>query len=99
VVAFDQHTSIAQLIYHLFAFAATESCGKCVPCRLGMRRIEQIFARLAAGERGTSAMQQEWSQIVRALQLGSLCGFGGGMADFAMSIDRYFGKELAACFD
>jgi formate dehydrogenase iron-sulfur subunit len=51
---------------------------------------------IGAGERGT---REEWSQIVRALQLGSLCGFGSGLAEFAASIDRHFGEELASCFD
>jgi NADH:ubiquinone oxidoreductase subunit F (NADH-binding) len=96
VVAFDEHTSIAQLVRHVFAFGARESCGKCVPCRLGTRRIEQMSGDIGAGERGT---REEWSQIVRALQLGSLCGFGSGLAEFALSIDRHFGEELASCFD
>jgi NADH:ubiquinone oxidoreductase subunit F (NADH-binding) len=96
VVAFDEHTSIPQLIQHVFAFGARESCGKCVPCRLGTRRIEQMSGDIGAGERGT---REEWSQIVRALQLGSLCGFGSGLAEFALSIDRHFGEELASCFD
>ena len=35
VIAFDEHTSIPELIHHVFSFAAYESCGKCTPCRLG----------------------------------------------------------------
>jgi NADH:ubiquinone oxidoreductase subunit F (NADH-binding) len=43
VVAFDEHTSIAELMYHVFDFGAFESCGKCTPCRLGSREIERMF--------------------------------------------------------
>ncbi|HKI72341.1 MAG TPA: NADH-ubiquinone oxidoreductase-F iron-sulfur binding region domain-containing protein, partial [Verrucomicrobiae bacterium] len=46
VVAFDEHTSIAELVHHIFSFGTYESCGKCTPCRLGSRRIEEIFRRV-----------------------------------------------------
>ena len=43
IVAFDEHTSIPELVDHVFSFGAYESCGKCTPCRIGSRRIEEIF--------------------------------------------------------
>src|SRR6185437_15610484 len=46
VIAFDGHTSIAELVHHVFGFGAFESCGKCTPCRLGSREIEQMFRRI-----------------------------------------------------
>jgi NADH:ubiquinone oxidoreductase subunit F (NADH-binding) len=99
VIAFDEHTSIAQLVQHVFTFGAAESCGKCVPCRLGTRRIERMFDHIVRRGRGTGAEREEWVQVVQALKLGSLCGFGTGLAEFALSIDRHFGEELASCFN
>ena len=98
LIAFDERTSIAQLVHHVFAFGANESCGKCVPCRLGTRRVERIFDDIVRCGRATTAEREEWAQMEQALKLGSLCGFGTGLAEFALSIDRHFGKELASCF-
>ncbi len=93
VIAFDEHTSIAELVHHVFAFGADESCGKCMPCRLGARAIERMFA----GDR-TTADASEFDEVIEALRLTSLCGLGGGLAEFADSIRRHFSEELRACF-
>ena len=98
VVAFDEHTSIPELVHHVFSFGAYESCGKCTPCRLGTRRLEQLFNRAVNGQRPGPGGRTEWNEIVSALKLASLCGMGTGLAEFAESIQRHYGKELDPCF-
>lgn len=98
VVAFDQHTSIAALVHHIFSFGAYEACGKCTPCRLGSRRVEEIFAGILTGNRGSKSEAAEWRDIVSALHWTSLCGHGTGLGAFAESVLRYYGEELALCF-
>lgn len=98
VVAFDEQTAIAELIHHVFEFAAFESCGKCTPCRLGSRQIEQIFRQVLTGGRLSSKEKIEFEEINRALLMTSLCGLGSGVAEFAESAVRYYGKELQQCF-
>lgn len=93
VIAFDERTSIAALVHHIFSFGAYESCGKCTPCRLGSRRIEEIFANAARARPD----DVEWREIVGALKWTSLCGHGTGLGAFAESVQRYYGKELATC--
>jgi NADH:ubiquinone oxidoreductase subunit F (NADH-binding) len=97
VIAFDEHTSIAELAGHVFRFAADESCGECTPCRLGSRRVEAIFADAVAG-RGTATEQSVLGEIVTALQDASLCGLGTGLGDFAASLLNYYPQEIASCF-
>ncbi|MPZ21403.1 MAG: NADH-quinone oxidoreductase subunit D [Luteitalea sp.] len=87
VVVIDEHTSIGELIEHVFEFGAFESCGLCTPCRLGTRR-------LASPGRLT---RTEWTRLTTALRAASLCGFGNGLADFAASIERYYAEELDRC--
>jgi NADH:ubiquinone oxidoreductase subunit F (NADH-binding) len=94
VIAFDERTSIAALVHHIFSFGAYESCGKCTPCRLGARRIEKIFAK---AERAKSE-DVEWREIVSVLKNTSLCGHGTGLGAFAESVLRYYGEEVASCF-
>jgi NADH:ubiquinone oxidoreductase subunit F (NADH-binding) len=99
VIAFDENTSIADLIHHVFDFAAYESCGKCTPCRLGSRRIEQMFQEVIIKRRRDSAHEkEEFKEIVTALAMTSLCGLGTGLAEFARSVLRHYAEELEPCF-
>lgn len=98
VVAFDERTSIAELIHHVFEFGAFESCGKCTPCRLGSRRIQEIFRQIVASGRADSAAAGEWRDCVSAMKNASLCAHGTGLAEFAESAIRYYRKELKSCF-
>ncbi|MBS0663888.1 MAG: SLBB domain-containing protein [Verrucomicrobia bacterium] len=97
VVAFDEHTSIPDLVRHVFSFGAYESCGKCTPCRSGSGRVEEIFAAAIAG-RARAADLGECRDLVTALKLTSLCGHGTGLARFAESILRYYPTEIEPCF-
>jgi NADH:ubiquinone oxidoreductase subunit F (NADH-binding) len=97
VVAFDEHTSIPELVEHVFSFGAYESCGKCTPCRSGSGRVEELFANAVAGD-ATKADLQECRELVVALKLASLCGHGTGLARFAESILNYYPTEIEPCF-
>ncbi|HLF92508.1 MAG TPA: NADH-ubiquinone oxidoreductase-F iron-sulfur binding region domain-containing protein [Planctomycetota bacterium] len=88
IVAFDDRTSIADLVHHVFEFGAFESCGKCTPCRLGSRRVEEIF-------RAVKGARREVEEIVSALRTTSLCGLGTGLAEFAESALRHYPEELS----
>ena len=98
VIAFDHRTGIAALVHHVFEFGAYESCGKCTPCRLGTRRIEEIFAAIAARGRAPAGAHAEWIALRHALARASLCGHGTGLADFAASVARHYASELEPCF-
>jgi NADH:ubiquinone oxidoreductase subunit F (NADH-binding) len=93
VVAFDEHTSIRELVHHVFSFGAYESCGRCTPCRLGARSIEDMVAR---GRTPWDAKRFE--EIVSTLRATSLCGHGAGLGEFAQSVLRHYPEELSACF-
>jgi NADH:ubiquinone oxidoreductase subunit F (NADH-binding) len=97
VVAFDEHTSIPELVRHVFSFGSYESCGKCTPCRSGSGRVETIFG-LATGGGASKAHLQEARDLVTALRLASLCGHGTGLARFAESILRHYASEIEPCF-
>lgn len=97
VVAFDERTSIQALLQHVFSFAAYESCGKCTPCRRGSRLLADHFAaRLRQHANGTLS-EADVAALIVALKWTSLCGLGTGLAEFAESAFRHFGKELNPC--
>ncbi|MDQ7842262.1 MAG: NADH-ubiquinone oxidoreductase-F iron-sulfur binding region domain-containing protein [Armatimonadota bacterium] len=97
VVAFDGHTSILELVHHVFRFAAFESCGKCTPCRVGSAAVERMLAEGMQG-RLPAAARAEFEAIVPALRQTSLCGHGIGLGEFVESIVRYYGKDVASWF-
>ncbi len=98
VIAFDDRTSVDELIRHVFAFGAYESCGKCTPCRLGSSRIERMFGELRAEGSQPKARKAELIEILDALLKTSLCGLGTGLGEFGASVLRYYREELETCF-
>ena len=91
VVAFDAGTSVRELLEHVLGFAAYESCGQCAPCRYGGARLEWLL-------KGGRLTREDWDDTVSALAHNSLCGLGGGLADFALSLTRHYEKEMSPCF-
>jgi len=88
IVAFDDQTDMRSLARHLLRFGAHESCGKCFPCRVGLRRAHEMFAAEAPVSR------ERLESLLEALELGSLCAHGGGMPAPIRSLLRHFPDEL-----
>ena len=88
IVGFDERTDMRGLARHLLHFGANESCGKCFPCRIGLRRAHEMFAAPAAVDR------ERLEDLLEALELGSLCAHGGGMPAPIRSLLAHFPDEL-----
>ncbi len=88
VLAFDERTSMREVATHLLHFGADESCGKCFPCRIGLRRAHEEFAA------GAPVDRERLEQLLEALELGSLCAHGGGMPAPLRSLLEHFPEEL-----
>lgn len=99
VIAFDQSSSIAELLYHVFSFGAFESCGKCTPCRVGTHEIEEHFRKVINKDAIAKDSYEKIGRIVEALKHTSLCAHGSGLADFALSIMRHYAEEYKKCFE
>jgi formate dehydrogenase iron-sulfur subunit len=95
VIAFNEDTSIAELVAEVFRFGAFESCGKCTPCHLGSPEISRAFNGVLRSEKMSLS---RWHELVDALVASSLCGHGRGLGEFARSIERNFPQELDECF-
>jgi NADH-quinone oxidoreductase subunit F len=83
VVAIDEHVDLGDLLMVIAAFFRDESCGQCVPCRVGTVRQEEALARLRSGRtRGT--VQDELAligEIGQAMRDASICGLGQTASD------------------
>ncbi len=87
IVAFPEGTDMRALARHLFAFGDDESCGKCFPCRLGMRRGREMFD----GALDLPLMDE----LLETMRYGSLCAHGSGLPLAISSIVRHWPEELA----
>jgi NADH-quinone oxidoreductase subunit F len=74
VMVLDQHVDLVDQIRRIAAFFRDESCGQCVPCRVGTVRQEEVLARLANGVR--DGQVELLADIGRAMNDSSICGLG-----------------------
>jgi formate dehydrogenase iron-sulfur subunit len=82
VVVLDDTVTPRALAEHLFAFARSESCGSCTPCRVGTERL--------AGLRERGALER----LLETLEVGSLCGFGQGVPRPIRDLLAHYGDEV-----
>jgi NADH-quinone oxidoreductase subunit F len=78
VMAFDETADMVGTLRRIAQFFRDESCGQCVPCRVGTVRQEELLARLAAAQpRGDRATELGLlAEIGRAMRDASICGLG-----------------------
>jgi NADH-quinone oxidoreductase subunit F len=74
VMVLDQHVDLVDQIRRIAAFFRDESCGQCVPCRVGTVRQEEALERLANGVR--DGQVELLADIGRAMTDASICGLG-----------------------
>jgi NADH-quinone oxidoreductase subunit F len=78
VLVFDERADIADAVRRIAAFFRDESCGQCVPCRVGTQRQEELVTRIAAG-RPLGSMEREMAlldEMAKAMKDASICGLG-----------------------
>jgi NADH-quinone oxidoreductase subunit F len=78
VMSFDNTVDLRQILLRIVAFFRDESCGQCVPCRVGTVRQEEILHRLAAGKPlGSRASELVLlKEVGQAMRDASICGLG-----------------------
>ncbi len=87
IVAFDDRTDMRALARHLLHFGASESCGKCFPCRIGLRRALELVEAEGGVDRA------EFEELLETLEVASLCAHGGGMPAPIRSSDHAFPRR------
>ena len=91
-------TCVVDLAYVLLRFFANESCGKCVPCRLGTTRALEILACLKDARATTDDLAQ-LERIATQMQIASFCGLGQAAAVPILTGLRFFRDEFIAHAD
>ena len=93
MIVVDEDTCMVELAKYFLTFASAESCGKCVPCRVGGQRLLEILTRITEGK-GTKADIQAIRDISAQMQADSLCALGQLTPGPVMAALRFFGEEF-----
>ena len=95
MVVVDDTTCMVDFAKFFLKFTAEESCGKCVPCRVGSTRMLEILERISAGEAELDDLES-LETLAEDVAEGSLCALGGSAPNPVLSTLRYFRDEVVA---
>ncbi|HEX9921008.1 MAG TPA: NADH-quinone oxidoreductase subunit NuoF [Candidatus Methylomirabilis sp.] len=95
LIVMDQATCMVDIAKFFTDFVQSESCGKCVPCRVGTKRMAEILARITAGQAELTEIDQ-LAQLGEVVREASLCGLGQTAPNPVLSTIRYFRDEYEA---
>ena len=95
MIVMDEDTCMVDVARYFLHFLADESCGKCVPCRVGLEQMVNILDRICEGEGETGDIEllEEISEVVREA---SLCALGQTAPNPVLSTTKYFRDEYEA---
>ena len=95
MVVLDETDCMVAIAKFFLTFTQQESCGKCVPCRIGTKRLHEILTRITEGKGRTGDIDllQELAEDVRD---SSLCGLGMSAPNPVLSTIKYFRDEYEA---
>lgn len=95
MIVMDETSCMVDVARYFMEFCMTESCGKCVPCRVGTVQMYNLLTKITQGEATMQdlAMLEELCDLVRNT---SLCGLGQAAPNPVLSTLRYFRDEYVA---
>ncbi|MBN1250385.1 MAG: NADH-quinone oxidoreductase subunit NuoF [Anaerolineae bacterium] len=94
-VVMDEDTCMVDIARFFMEFVQEESCGKCVPCRVGTRQMFEILNRICGGE-GRPGDIEALETLGEYVRSGSLCGLGQGAPNPVLSTIEHFRDEYEA---
>jgi NADH:ubiquinone oxidoreductase subunit F (NADH-binding)/(2Fe-2S) ferredoxin/Pyruvate/2-oxoacid:ferredoxin oxidoreductase delta subunit len=95
MIVMDEDTCMVDVARYFINFLVDESCGKCTPCREGLRHFLTILTRITEGQ-GQEGDVELLEEIGEGMIWGSLCALGGSAPNPVMSTIKYFRDEYDA---
>ncbi len=92
MIVMDNSTCMVDVAKFFLDFLIDESCGKCVPCRLGLKRMREVLEEFSTGK-GSLQGLEELQTLSEAVKDGSLCALGGSAPNPVLTTLRYFRDE------
>ena len=98
MVVIDESSCMVEMAKFFLSFTRKESCGKCVHCRLGTKRMLEILERISEGK-GVEGDIEKLEQLAIDIQNGSLCQLGITAPNPVLSMIKNFRSEFEAHID
>ena len=95
MIIMDEDTCMVDVARYFLNFTQEESCGKCVPCRIGTRQLVEILNKVTEGD-GEEEDLKRMESLSKTIKAGSLCGLGQTAPNPVLTTLRYFRKEYEA---
>jgi len=95
MIVLDEDTCMVDVARYFIHFLTEESCGKCVPCREGLRQMDRILTNITEG-RGKEGDIELLEELSETAVEGSLCALGKSAPNPFLSTLRYFRDEYEA---
>ncbi|RLE08458.1 hydrogenase [Candidatus Aerophobetes bacterium] len=95
VIVLDEDTCMVNLARFFIEFTASESCGKCVPCRVGLRQMLKILDKIILGRAALEDLDL-LEYLAKNIKKTALCGLGQTAPNPVLSTLRYFRDEYEA---
>ena len=95
MIVMDEDTCMIDVARYFLNFTQEESCGKCVPCRIGTRQLVEILTRITKGK-GDKKDIEKLTDLSRSIKDGSLCALGQTAPNPVLTTIRYFRDEYEA---
>ena len=94
MIVMDEDTCMVDIARYFLDFLCDESCGKCVPCREGLKQMQHIIADIMEGNASPQQLDL-LKELAWTVQETSLCGLGQTAPNPVLSTIRYFEEEYA----
>ncbi len=98
MIVMDDRTCMVDVARYFVDFLVGESCGKCVPCREGMKKMSRILHDISEG-RGQPGDVETLTEMAGAMADTALCGLGQSAPNPVLSTIEYFREEYVEHID
>jgi NADH:ubiquinone oxidoreductase subunit F (NADH-binding)/NAD-dependent dihydropyrimidine dehydrogenase PreA subunit/(2Fe-2S) ferredoxin len=95
MVVLDETDCMVNVAKYFLQFTQSESCGKCIPCRVGTKRLLEILTRITEGK-GREGDIELLETLSSDVKTSSLCGLGQSAPNPVLSTIRYYRDEYEA---
>jgi len=96
MIVMDDTSSMVDVARYFMEFSMSESCGKCIPCRVGTAEMYNLLEKISKGEVATKADLDMLVELCDLVQNTSLCGLGQSAPNPVLSTLRFFKEEYEA---
>ncbi|RKY82472.1 NADH-quinone oxidoreductase subunit NuoF [candidate division KSB1 bacterium] len=92
MIVMDEKTCMVDVARYFLEFTVAESCGKCVPCRIGLKRMQEVLEDICAGK-GKQEHLEFLQSMGETIKNTALCGLGNTAPNPVLTTMRYFMEE------